>query len=186
MRVTGKRPVYLLALLIFVACNIWSYEAKTYNSLLAARIVSGFAASAADATVPALVADLFFIHERGHCMMIFHLALSCGFFLGPLICAYITQGAGWRWTCGFLAIAGGVTFIAGVFTIHETNYERGLIDESSDAPIPLKKSFITRMALTSGYNKNASFWQTTICILSLALYPPITWVGLTVGTFVGW
>ena len=187
MRVTGKRPVYLLALILFIACNVWSYEARSYGSLLAARILSGFSASAADATVPALVADLFFVHERGHCMMVFHLALSCGFFLGPLISAYITQAGGWRWTCGFLAIAGGATFLTGFFTIRETNYLRRESDIKLPASsYPAKKNLMGWLSITNGYNKKASFFQTLLRILSLAAYPPITWVGLTVGTFVGW
>jgi MFS family permease len=120
MRVIGKRPVYLLALPIFIAVNIWSYFARSYGSLLAARILSGFAASAADATVPSLVSEVFFVHERGQCMMIFHLALSSGFFLGPLICAYVVQYTSWRWACGWIAIAASVTLLAVIFLVRET------------------------------------------------------------------
>ncbi|KAF7552038.1 hypothetical protein G7Z17_g4573 [Cylindrodendrum hubeiense] len=187
MRVVGKRPVYLASLLLFIATNTWSYEANTYGSLLASRILSGFASSAADATVPALVADMFFIHERGHCMMIFHLALSCGFFLGPLICAYITQEAGWRWTCGFLAIAGAFTGLVGFFSIHESNYNR----EKADTELPAssygpKKSFAANLSITGGYDREASFWKTMRIILSLTAYPAIPWTGFTIGAFVGW
>ncbi|KAK6435561.1 hypothetical protein LTR95_008256, partial [Oleoguttula sp. CCFEE 5521] len=34
MRVVGKRPVYLLALAVFVAANAWSTKATSYGSLL--------------------------------------------------------------------------------------------------------------------------------------------------------
>jgi len=132
-----------------------------------------------------LVADLFFIHERGHCMMIFHLALSVGFFLGPLINAYITMEAGWRWSCGFLAIAGGACFLAGFFTIRETNYLREQDDRPASA-YPPKRGFFGWLSITKGYNRDASFWKTLIQIIYLVAYPPVTWVGFTVGTFVGW
>lgn len=59
MRVVGKRLVYLISLSLLAVTNIWSYKATSFNSLLAASIVSGFAASAGRATVPAVVADLF-------------------------------------------------------------------------------------------------------------------------------
>ncbi|CAK7210553.1 hypothetical protein SEUCBS140593_000865 [Sporothrix eucalyptigena] len=187
-RAYGKRPVYLLSLLLLVGTNVWSYEAKSYGSLLPARIISGFAASSADATVPSLVADLFFVHERGHCMMIFHMALSIGFFLGPLICAYITQTVGWRWTCGLIAIAGGTTFLVGLVTIRETNYP-ARTPEAVKKPaegFPPKHSLLQWMSLSHGYNKDVSFWKTFIRILSMAAYPPVLWTGVTVGTFVGW
>jgi MFS family permease len=187
MRVVGKRPVYLLALLIFVGANVWSREAQSYGSLLASRIVSAFASSAADATVPSLVADLFFVHERGHCMMLFHFALSCGFFGGPLISAYITQGAGWRWSCGFLAIAGGVTFLVGCFTIRETSYPRHKADVNLPlSAYPAKKKFINWLSITNGYDREGSFFGTLWRIICLFAYPPIVWTGLTVGSFVGW
>jgi predicted MFS family arabinose efflux permease len=187
MRSTGKRPVYLVALLLLVATNVWSYEAKSYGSLLAARILSGFASAAADATVPSLVADLFFVHERGHCMMIFHLALSTGFFLGPLFCAYITQGVGWRWTCGMIACAAGGTFAVGFFTIRESNYSRsGVAANAPASAYPPKRNFISWLSLTRGFRKEESFVRNVANMIALVAYPPITWTGLTVGTFVGW
>jgi predicted MFS family arabinose efflux permease len=185
-RVIGKRPVYLSALLLFTACNIWAYEASSYGSLLAARIISGLAAAAADATVPSLIADLFPIHERGHYMMIFHFALSTGFFIGPLICAYITQGIGWRWTSGFLAITGGSTFFVGFFTIRETNYRREIANSGLSVPDPSKRSFVSWLSLTHGFRRDVSFFQTVWSVICLAVHPPILWVGFLVGTFVGW
>jgi MFS family permease len=187
MRVIGKRPVYLMALLILMVCNVWSYEAKSYGSLLGARIISGFAASAADATVPSLVTDLFFIHERGHLMMFFHLALSCGFFLGPFFEAFITQYAGWRWNCGFIAIVAAAILLVGIFTIHETSYPPGRADLDRPAEsYPPKRTYFSKLALTHGYNKNASFFRSFFDIISLVAYPPVFWVGCTIGAFVGW
>lgn len=187
MKVVGKRPVYLAALLLLVACNVWSYEARNFNSLLASRIVSGFASSAADATVPSLCADLFFVHERGHFMMIFHLALSTGFFIGPLLCAFIVQEVGWRWTCGFIAVAAGATFVVGIFSIRESNYPRTKVDiELPASAFPPKRSLSSWLSLAHGYDRDESFIRTLGRMVALTAYPPITWTGFTVGTFVGW
>lgn len=186
-RVIGKRPVYLIALLLFTGCNVWTFESHSYESLLASRIVSGLAASAADATVPSLIADLFFVHERGHCMMVFHFALSTGFFIGPLICAYITQEVGWRWTSGLLAIAGGATFLVSVFTVRESNYRRDIADvELPASAYPPKRTLLSWMSLTRGYRPDVSFFKGVWATVCLAVYPPIVWTGLLVGTFVGW
>ncbi|KIW10079.1 hypothetical protein PV08_11039 [Exophiala spinifera] len=187
MRVFGKRPVYLLALTLLIATNVWSFKTHSFNSLLAARILSGLASSAGDATVPSLVADMFFIHERGHCMMIFHLALSAGYFLGPLICAYITEGVGWRWTCGLIAISAGATLLVGIFTIRESSYRRETADVSLPASAyPPKASLLSWMSLTRGYRSDVSFFRVFFRTLSLAAYPPVAWSGLIIGVFVGW
>jgi MFS family permease len=78
MRVLGKRPVYLVSLPMLVAANIQSFSTRDYKQLLASSILSGFASAAAEATVPAIVTDLFFVHQRGSALMIFHLAISSG------------------------------------------------------------------------------------------------------------
>jgi MFS family permease len=92
-------------------------------------------------------------------MMMFHTAISGGVFLGPLINAYIVQYAGWRWMCGFMAIAASATFVVGFFTIHETAYNREIVNfnfpKSEYAP---KRNWFAGLSLTSGYDSQASFW----------------------------
>ena len=187
MRIVGKRPVYLSSLLLLVATNIWGYFAHSYGSLLASRLIGGFCSAAADATVPAVVADLFYFHERGHCMMMFHTAISAGVFLGPLINAYLVQYAGWRWMCGFMAIAASATFLVGLFSIHETAYSRDkVVLELPESAYPSKRNFVSRLSFTKGYDPDASFFGWLGNTLVLLAYPPVVFVGLTIGVFVGW
>lgn len=181
MRVVGKRPVYLLAMVGLCMMNVWSSKATTYGELLAARICSGFAAAAADATVPAVVADMVPAQDRGHYMMIFHLALTGGLFVGPLINAYLIQEENWRWMCYFLAIAVGVVFVVAVFTIRETSYIKRYNTEPSR-----KRSHWEWMSLRLGFNRDASFLRAFLDILGNATYPPLIWCSLTIGISVGW
>jgi MFS family permease len=188
MRGLGKRPIYLLALAMFVACNVWSMKARTWGSLLGGRMLAGFAASAADATVPSAVADMFFVDQRGHCMMFFHFALASGIFVGPLINAYVVQLHGWRWSCGWLAIAGGFVFVLAVLLIREPQYHQERRQWPEDQR-PRKRTYAQWLSLTVGYNGDRpvervfrTFWD----ILRMAFYPPVFWVGCTCGLFVGW
>jgi MFS family permease len=180
----GKRPIYLIAPLIMVATNAWSYKAKSFGSLLAARILSGFAAGAGDAPVPAIVADLFPVTERGFALMFFQLALSSGFFIGPFINAFVTQySGGWQWTCGWIAIAAGVNWVVAVFTVWETSHPSPADDSR---PIEPKLGFMDHLSLTRGYKKDVNAFRVLADILMLAIYPPITWGGILTGIFVGW
>ncbi len=187
MRIIGKRPVYLISLFFLIIANIWSYFSHSYGSLLGSRLVGGFIGAAADAPVPSIVADLFFFHERGHCMMMFHTAISAGVFLGPLINAYITQYAGWRWMCGFTAVACAATFVVGFFTIRETSYKRETIGmDLPAAEYAPKKGWIAHLSVTSGYDRDASLWRWLGNTLVLLAYPPVLFVGVIIGVFVGW
>lgn len=51
----GRRPVYLLSLLILIASAIWAAYAKTYNAHLGARMLLGFAAGQSEALVPMMI-----------------------------------------------------------------------------------------------------------------------------------
>lgn len=48
---------------------VWAGVAKGYDSLLAARMFQGMGGAAADTVAPALVGDVFFLHERGRAMV---------------------------------------------------------------------------------------------------------------------
>ncbi|KAI9648039.1 hypothetical protein NHQ30_002667 [Ciborinia camelliae] len=182
----GKRPVYLSSLLLLVGTKIWGYFARSYVNLLASRIVDGLVSGAAEATIPSVVADLFYFHERGHCMMLFHIAISAGIFLGPLINGYIVEYAGWRWMMGFLAILAATTFVIGIFTIHETAYPREkAILSLPENEYPPKRSRLSDLSLSIGYNPDASPLKWLRGTLTILAYPPILIVSSTLGVCVG-
>ena len=52
----GKRPTIIAALVVFLACTIWSIKATTFNSLVASRVAACFAAGSIDSLGPAIVA----------------------------------------------------------------------------------------------------------------------------------
>ncbi|TAQ86417.1 hypothetical protein B7494_g5261 [Chlorociboria aeruginascens] len=186
MRSIGKRPVYLLSLFLLMAANIGAAVAHGWIFLLISSIVSGFAASAGEATVPAVVADLFFVHQRGSTLMIFHMAISSGLFLGPLINSYVIQYSTWRVSCIWVAIAAGVTFIIVIFTIHETSYyNRDLISSSIIAFDP-KRTFIKELSITRGYDKDSNYFRSILNIFAIISYPTVLWASLLIPAMLGY
>lgn len=188
-RIFGKRPIYLVSILFLCVTNIWGYFSTSYGSLLASRIVGGFLTAAADAPVPSVAADLFYFHERGHAMMIFHFAISTGAFVGPFFDAYITEYVGWRWICGVMAIVSGVSFLFAAVLIRETAYVvvEGPRDlEKPASAYPGKIGWLAYLSLTRGFNKRASFFGWVFETVKILGYPPVWIAGLTVGLFIGW
>lgn len=51
----GRRPVYLLSLLLLIASAVWAANAKDYNEHLGARMLLGFAAGQSEALVPMMI-----------------------------------------------------------------------------------------------------------------------------------
>ncbi|KAI4854085.1 MFS general substrate transporter [Aureobasidium sp. EXF-8845] len=122
----GKRPVFVIALALLTACNAWSATSKSFDSLLAARVVAAFAGSSTEALGAAIVNDLFFLHERGAQMGIYIVFLAWGNSLGPLCGGFITSGIGWRWFCWICTIFCAVNLVAVFFFVPETRFKREL------------------------------------------------------------
>lgn len=118
----GRRPVLLLATLLMTATSVWCAKAESFGSLLAARVLQGAGGGAADTVAPALIGELYFIHERGRAMVSLFLAL-CGLTTGgradielarpytPSSCASahlleVSQAATWHLATGGRAPSG--------------------------------------------------------------------------------
>ena len=93
----GKRPVYLVSAIIFIATDIWCAASPSYNSLLVARIIQGMSLSPVECLPSATIAEIFFLHERAFRIGIYTLLLLGGKNLVPLVSAAIIQSLSWRW-----------------------------------------------------------------------------------------
>lgn len=103
----GKRPVYLLGVLIFLASSIWCAASKSYGSLVAGRILMGIGVSPCESLPSATIAEIFFLHERAYRIGIYTLLLLGGKNLVPLVSAAIIETMSWRWVFWIVAIVVG-------------------------------------------------------------------------------
>ena len=93
----GKRPVYLLSAVLFIAATIWCALAPDFNNLMIARIIQGMAISPVECLPSATIAEIFFLHERAFRVGIYTLLLLGGKNLIPLVSAAIIEALEWRW-----------------------------------------------------------------------------------------
>lgn len=61
----GRRPVLFFSTLVCFASSIWRAKANTYGSFMGACVVNGIGAGPAETLQPAIIADIFFLHDRG-------------------------------------------------------------------------------------------------------------------------
>ncbi|KAF2738359.1 MFS general substrate transporter [Polyplosphaeria fusca] len=120
----GKRPVYLVAIIIFLLSAVWCALAPNYASLVVARIVQGLAVSPVECLPSATVAEIFFLHERAYRLGVYTLLLLGGKNLIPLVSAAIIQAKGWEWVFWVVAIVVGFCFFLIFFFVPETFWDR--------------------------------------------------------------
>lgn len=120
----GRRPVMLITQIINLASAIWRARATTYGSFMGASALNGFAAGPAETLQPAIIADLFFLHDRGKWNTLYFAVYFGSLAVAPIISGAMAQNVGWRnfwWLFVAMLI---LSFFMCLFMYPETKYDR--------------------------------------------------------------
>lgn len=187
----GKRPVFVSASALLCACCAWGASAGSFRSLLWSNIIAAFAGSATEALGASIVADLYFLHERGARMGLYMNFIAGGNTVGPLICGFIITGLSWRWHKWIAFILTGINFFAVLLFVPETRYLRGEnenVTSSSDissskegisnisvracagGSVP-KKTWAQELSLWSGVAPHTNIFKMFIRPFPMFVYP---------------
>lgn len=118
--VFGRRPVWIICALYYVAWNTAAGFSKSSGVLILCRVMSGIGASAEFAVTNPVLADIWTPDQRGKSYAISTFLPLLGPALGPIIGGAVTQTIGWRWIFYILSIFDGLLVIAGLFLLPET------------------------------------------------------------------
>ncbi|KAG1865633.1 MFS general substrate transporter [Suillus tomentosus] len=118
--IKGRKTVYLFSLVLFTLGSAIVAVSRTIGFVIGMRILQSIGASAVLTIGAATLADIYEPHQRGKMMGIYYSAPLVGPSLGSIIGGALTQGLGWRAIFWFLAIWGGVMFLAFLFSFKDT------------------------------------------------------------------
>ncbi|KAJ3497067.1 hypothetical protein NLG97_g2186 [Lecanicillium saksenae] len=208
----GRRPVYLLSILILVGTTIWQARMQTIGDLYGFNLVCGLSGSIGEIICAMTIADLFFVSQRGGKTNYLTIALNVGTYLAPVAAGFIAEAQGWRWIWWWSVILSAILFVAFAFFYEETIYiplngNDGIQSGSGDQEkptvkeietvlagrpplrndIPLK-SYRQRLALftkTGGNFKNV-FRHTYQPFIILATLPGVAFVAIVFGSLLTW
>jgi len=118
--------VYLASQLINFGTSIWRAKANSYGSFMGACIVNGIGAGPGETIMPEIIADIFFLHDRGKWNTLYWVVYMGSLMAGPIVAGSMTETVGWRsfwWlNTGIL----GLSFLMIVFMFPETRFKRAL------------------------------------------------------------
>ncbi|KAJ2345562.1 hypothetical protein GGF43_005188 [Coemansia sp. RSA 2618] len=117
----GRKPVYVLSMLIYVCGSIGCALSQNLTALIASRVVQSAGSSAVQSAGAGTISDIYPREQRGTALGIYYLGPLLGPCLGPLIGGYIGQDVGWRWVFWVLAIWGGIMMLLALFVLPETH-----------------------------------------------------------------
>ncbi|KAF4339646.1 HOL1 [Fusarium beomiforme] len=120
----GRRPVLIVSTTLLTLSALWCGLATSYDSLLAARAFQGIGGAAADTVAPALVGDMFPVHQRGRAMAVYTIMLVIGPIAGGISGGYIAFQQSWKMIFWVSLALSAACLVGVVFFVPETLYTR--------------------------------------------------------------
>ncbi|KAL5363877.1 major facilitator superfamily domain-containing protein [Aspergillus floccosus] len=203
----GKRPIYLITTLGLMVSCFWAAEAKSFASLVAARAICGICMAPLEALIPASIADIWFVHERGLRTAIFNLGVLGGINLAVPIAGAIIEYGSYRICLHGMGGAFALTLIMVFFWMPESAYARKdvLNIDTGDEAVTVegklqpehvecnnsttedKISWARELLPYSGYVNHVSFWNTLVRpFYFLVASPVVLWATLLFTTCISW
>ncbi|RDW63785.1 hypothetical protein BP6252_11330 [Coleophoma cylindrospora] len=196
---TGRKPVFIVCLIIFVIANILGATSPSYTGFLISRILTAIATSPTDALQFTIVEDFTFQHQRG-------------FFLGTLnsmggllqavltiVTGYMGVSLGYQWACVLYTCLGFVCLVCTWLWMPESSFHR----HQADLLPQMTPKEYEEWRKSLGPNTELSVWkqlnplsrirrvekqtfsQVTQQLLKVATHPTVWWLGCMQVVFLG-
>lgn len=124
MNAYGRRPFLIASLSLSCLAALGGGFAKSYGSLMAARVFQSFGVSAGFVLPGVIVVDLFKTEELGRKNGVWAQMVAIGAPLGGVISGPVVYYLGWPWTLWITSITNAVQTVGFVLTCPETSDSR--------------------------------------------------------------
>jgi DHA1 family bicyclomycin/chloramphenicol resistance-like MFS transporter len=158
----GRRPVILVALVVYTAASLWCAVAGSVQGLIIGRIVQGLSVGAGMVVGRAMIRDLFGPEDAQRLMSMVTLFFGLAPAIAPVIGGWLFVGLGWRSIFFFLTVVGVALVAVSWRYLPETLRQE---ERQSFHPIALIKGYrevgvhlrFLMLSLAAGLNFNGFF-----------------------------
>ena len=158
----GRRPVILVALVVYTVASVGAAIADSVQSLIIWRVVQGLSVGAGMVVGRAMIRDLFGPEDAQRLMSLVTLFFGLAPAIAPIIGGFLFVALGWRAVFWFLAAVGLLLVVVSVRLLPETLPEGA---RPSVHPVALLQGYrevginirFLMLSLAAGFNFNAFF-----------------------------
>ncbi|KAM0259052.1 hypothetical protein ACHAQJ_003553 [Trichoderma viride] len=183
----GRKPLFIISLVIFVIATSWCALARTIESFVAARAVCGLGAGGVIALGSILTSDLVPIERRGNYQSYVNVTFGAGAALGAALGGAMAEALGWRWEFGIqippLLLCVAVSVVVIPNDIGLKGPRKGVVEALRE--FDFKGSVLLTMSTTSAilglsFGGNIYPWTHPLVITSLSIaavsFPSFLWL----------
>jgi EmrB/QacA subfamily drug resistance transporter len=125
----GRKPVFLVAILIFLAGSMLAGLSESMGELIGFRALQGIGAGGLMVGAQAIIADIVPPRERGRYMGLIGSVFAVAFVAGPLIGGFLVDNLSWRWVFYVNVPIGALAVVIVITRLHlHTPHTRHRID----------------------------------------------------------
>ena len=114
----GRKPVFLAAILIFLAGSMLAGLSQSIGQLIAFRALQGAGAGGLMVGAQAIIADIVPPRERGRYMGLIGAVFAVASVAGPLLGGFFVDNLSWRWVFYVNMPVGGLAVAIVLFRLH--------------------------------------------------------------------
>ncbi|GAA3769945.1 DHA2 family efflux MFS transporter permease subunit [Microbacterium kribbense] len=120
----GRKRLFLIGIVVFVAGSVWAAAAGAAGPLIAARAAQALGAAMILPTTLSSVNATFRGRHRAAAFGVWGAVISGAAAIGPLAGGALTQYASWQWIFLVNIPVGALVLVAAIFTVRETREPR--------------------------------------------------------------
>ena len=180
----GKRPAFLLSTLLLVGSTVLVYFARNFTVLGVARAIEGFASAPFEVVAHGIIADVFFVHERGLAIAIISAWSLLAILLGQVGGGFVVQYLGWRKLFLVGSIVSAIVLPALFFLVPETVYRRvdahiekaaalSEVSTASQDTVSVKNRAVNPLRVWRGRLGADPYWAALLRPLGLLIHPSV-------------
>jgi EmrB/QacA subfamily drug resistance transporter len=163
----GRKPVFLAAILIFLAGSMLAGLSQSMGELIGFRALQGVGAGGLMVSAQAIIADIVPPRQRGRYMGLIGSVFAVASIAGPLLGGFFVDQISWRWVFYVNLPIGVLALLIVIFRLHlHTPHTRHRIDYLGAT---LLSGGVTALILLTSWGGNQYSWRSsTIVGLGLA------------------
>jgi EmrB/QacA subfamily drug resistance transporter len=173
----GRKPVFLAAILIFLAGSMLSGLSESMGQLIAFRSLQGIGAGGLMVGAQAIIADIVSPRERGRYMGVLGSVFAVASVAGPLLGGFLVETISWRWVFYVNMPIGVAAVLVVVFGLHlHTPAQRHSIDYLGAG---LLTAGVSALILVTTWAGNQYAWGSAVivglAVASVAMLAAFIW-----------